>query len=184
MEDKSIVELYWARDEQAISETAAKYGRYCHSIAYNVLKNHSDSEECVSDTYLGAWKSMPPHRPDVLSAFLGRITRRLSIDRWRAKTAEKRGGAQIEAVLEELGHCIPSGSDTEREFEARELERTVDKFVCSLPDTERRVFLRRYWYMDSIADIARSCTFSEAKVKSMLHRTRTKLKMLLEKEGY
>lgn len=184
MNDKKIIELYWARDERAIPETDAVYGRYCYAIAYNVLSDHGESEECVNDTYLGAWNSMPPHRPDILSAFLGKITRRLSIDRWRERTAAKRGGATIDAALEELSFCIPGSVSAEREVEARELERLVDGFVHALPETERRVFLRRYWYMDSLADISRSFGFSQAKVKSMLHRTRQKLKKLLEKEGW
>ena len=184
MNDKKLIELYWARDERAIPETDAVYGRYCYAIAYNVLSDHGESEECVNDTYLGAWNSMPPHRPDVLSAFLGKITRRLSIDRWRERTAAKRGGAAIDAALEELSFCIPGSESAERELEARELERLVDSFVHALPETERRVFLRRYWYMDSNLQIAQRYHMTEGGVKASLHRTRKKLKAHLEQEGY
>lgn len=184
MEDKRIIALYWARNEEAIPATAAKYGRYCHAIAFNVLRDDSDSEECVNDTWLSTWNSIPPQRPEIFSAFLGKICRRLSIDRWREKTAAKRGGSQMELALEELSFCIPSAASTEGEFEARELQCLIVSFVRALPDTERRVFLRRYWYLDSVADIAQRFGFSESKVKSMLHRTRAKLKALLEKEGF
>lgn len=185
MTDARIIELYFERSERAIEETDIKYGPYCRAIAYNILRSHEDSEESVNDTYLRAWNSMPPERPNILSAFLGKICRRLSIDRWRKGRAEKRGGGELALALDELSYCIPArDGDPADELELRELQRLYDKFISSLPATERRVFLCRYWYMDSVADIARRFSFTESKVTSMLHRTREKFRSLLEKEGY
>lgn len=132
MEDYSIVNLYWARSENAISETSKKYGNYCHSIAYNILGNVEDADESVNDTYLDAWNNIPPHRPSILSTFLGKITRRISIDKWRGRIAEKRGGGEIVLVLDELSDCIPSNQSVEHEVEAAELSQLIDNFVMSL----------------------------------------------------
>ena len=184
MDDKSIIDLYWARDELAISETDKKYGTYCRSIAYNILTNNEDADECVNDTYMGAWNSMPPHRPNALQIFLGKITRRLSIDRWRYNTAEKRGGSQTAVCLDELSDCIPSGSSPEKEAELHALQESYDRFIAGISQTERRVFLLRYWYLEPISAIAKTSHFSESKVRSMLHRTRQKLRNHLEKEGF
>lgn len=181
--DESIVALYWARSESAVSETAIKYGSFCRSIAIAILVDHEDAEECVNDTYLDAWNAMPPHRPTVLSSFLGKITRRISIDRWRRKHADKRGGGQIPLVLDELCDCA-SADDTESVIEHAETVRIIARFLDELPTTERRIFLRRYWYFESIKDIAAAYGFSESKTVSMLYRTRTKLRTLLEREGY
>ncbi len=145
MEDDSIVNLYWARSENAISETSKKYGHYCYSIAYGVLGNAEDADESVNDTYLDAWNNMPPHRSAILSTFLGKITRRISIDKWRGRTAEKRGGGEIALVLNELSDCIPSNQNVEHEVEAAELSRQIDNFVMSLSPIEHRVFICRYW---------------------------------------
>ncbi|MGN1111406.1 MAG: RNA polymerase sigma factor [Oscillospiraceae bacterium] len=183
MDDKEIVELYWTRNEAAIGETAARYGRFCYSIAYNILGNNEDAEESVNDTYLDAWNSIPPHRPSVLSAFLGKITRRVSIDRWRKHNAQKRGGGQFTLALDELEECISGGKSVEQAVEAKLLSDVVNSFVKSLPDTERSVFLCRYWYMDSVESIAKEFGFSQSKVKSMLYRTREKLRARLVKEG-
>ena len=184
MEDHQIIDLYWKRAENAIAETAKKYGTYCRAIAYGILHSHEDAEESVNDTWLGAWNSMPPHRPNILSAFLGRITRRLSIDKWRTLNAGKRGGGQLTLALEELNECIPSGSDPAAAVELQELTAAIDRFLDSLPDLERHVFLCRYWYLHTISAIAERFSFSESKVKSMLHRTRSKLRTYLEKEGF
>lgn len=183
MDDKQIVDLYWERKECAIEETASKYGSYCHSIAGNILHNPADAEESVNDTWLDAWNSMPPHRPSVLSTFLGKITRRISIDRWRKQNAKKRGGGQLPLVLEELEDCVSDGTSIEDETERRLLSEVIDSFVQSLPETEQKVFLCRYWYMDSVETIAAQFRFSGSKVKSMLYRTREKLRARLEKEG-
>lgn len=183
MEDTQIIDLYFARSEQAIQETDNKYGGYCFQIAYNILANREDSEESVSDTYMAAWKAIPPRRPSILAAFLAKITRRFSIDRWRSRSAYKRGGGEVPLALEELGECI-SGGDTPQELlDRKELGLAVNRFLDSLEDPERSVFLCRYWYLDPIDRIAEHFGFSHSKVTSMLHRTRRKLKALLEKEG-
>lgn len=184
MEDKCIVDLYWERNENAIFETAAKYGRYLHSISYQILLNDEDAEECVNDTYNDAWLSIPPHRPSILSTFLGKITRRISIDLWRKKGAEKRGGGTIALALDELGECVSGTGGVESESEQFELQKKMNNFLISLPLMERQVFMCRYWYMDSLSDIAKQFACSESKIKSMLYRTRNRLRTLLEKEGY
>ncbi|MCH5198826.1 MAG: sigma-70 family RNA polymerase sigma factor [Oscillospiraceae bacterium] len=184
MDDKRIVELYFERNERAINETASKYGNYCYSIAYNILYNNEDAEESVNDTYADAWNSMPPHCPSVLSTFLGKITRRISIDRWRKNHAEKRGGGEMPLVLEELQECVASDNRVELELEKRRLTDIINAFVLSLPKTEQKVFLCRYWYMDSVDSICKQFGFSESKVRSMLYRTREKLRMLLRGEGF
>lgn len=183
MEDQKIIELYWNRSESAISETDAKYGKYCYSIAYNILTNNEDAEESVSDTYMAAWKSMPPHRPSILATFLGKITRHMSINRWRSRNRHKRGGGEIILALEELEDCVADNETVEKAFERKQLALVFNCFLDSLPETERQVFLCRYWYMDSISDIADYYGFSDSKVTSMLYRTRKKLREVLEKEG-
>ena len=184
MDDRQIVDLYFQRSEQAIRETAKKYGRYCFSIARNILENASDAEETVNDTYISAWRSIPPHRPALLSTYLGKITRRLALKRFAASRTRKRGGGETALALEELAGCIPSDFDVESRMELAELTQILNKFVRNLPKTEQQVFLRRYWYLESIADIAASSGFSQSKVKSMLLRTRNKLHVHLQKEGY
>ena len=183
MDDSKIVELYWNRSEQAIGETDQKYGRYCYRIAYNILASKEDSEETVSDTYMTAWKTIPPHRPSVLGTFLGKITRNLSIDRWRTRSAYKRGGGQMVLALEELEECVASSENVEQTYAKKELLAAYQRFIEKLPVTERRIFLLRYWYLDSIGDVAQKHGFSESKVKSMLHRTRQKLRRCLAEEG-
>lgn len=183
MEDSKIVDLYWQRCEQAIDETQKKYSSYCYRIAYNILTNKEDSEETVSDTYMTAWNTIPPRRPSVLATFLGKITRHLSIDRWRTRNAYKRGGGQMELALEELDECIASNENVEQTYAKKELLAAYKRFIEKLPVTERRVFLLRYWYLDSVGDIAQKYGFSESKVKSMLHRTRQKLHRCLAEEG-
>lgn len=184
MEDERIVSLYWERSEQAIKETSSKYGKYCYTIAYNILYSSEDAEESVNDTYMDAWNSMPPHRPSILSSFLGKITRRLSIDKWRKNHAHKRGGGEVMWALDELSDCIADEGSPEEEFEKRRLAKVINNFVASLPQTEQKVFLCRYWYMDSIDSLCRQFGFSESKVKSMLMRTRQKLRDMLAKEGF
>ncbi len=183
MNDAAIVTLYWERSERAIEETAAKYGRYCHSIAYNILYNEEDAKECVNDTYMSAWNSMPPHRPEILSTFLGKITRRISLKKWRYKNAEKRGGGEVPLALEELMECIPAGGHIGERIEAEELSKAISEFLLKLKDTERRVFVLRYWYLKSVVDISKQFGFSESKVKSILYRVRLRLLEYLKKEG-
>ena len=183
MDDNRIIELYWGRSEDAISQTAAKYGGYCYTIAYNILANNEDSEESVNDTWLAAWNTMPPRRPRHLAAFLGKMTRYISLDRWKNRSALKRGGGEVPLVLDELEECIAGEDSVEKEYLQKEFARTLNQFLEKLPETERRVFLCRYWYMDSIEDIAERFSFSQSKVASMLHRTRGKLRKVLEQEG-
>lgn len=184
MEDKQIVDLYWAREESAIRETAAKYGSYCHSIAYNILQNQQDAQECVNDTYLDAWNSMPPNHPFILASFLGKITRRISIDRWRIRNAKKRGGDEVTLALDELEDCVSSCYDVELQIQRNELITAMHRFLDCLPKTERRIFLLRYWHLESIPSIAKQHGFTRSKVTSMLYRVRGKLRNHLEKEGY
>lgn len=183
MEDKQIVALYWARSETAISETAAKYGRYCYTIAYHILHSHEDSEECVSDTYLRAWNAMPEQRPDRLQAFLGRITRNLSLNRWEKASAEKRGAGQVPLALEELRECLPEADTTESVADDLVLTDVLNRYLASLSAEKRKIFMRRYWYLSSISEIAADYALSESKVKMTLFRCRRELKQLLEKEG-
>ncbi|MBR3767642.1 MAG: sigma-70 family RNA polymerase sigma factor [Clostridia bacterium] len=185
MKDSQIVELYESRNEKAIKETDKKYGKYCYSIAYNILYDIPDSEEAVNDTYMGTWNSIPPNKPSVLSTFLGKLTRRISIDKLRKRNAEKRGGGEIPLVLSELSECISDkNTDTEKTVEMNLLIGILNGFLENLPVNERMVFLCRYWYIDSIKSISKQLGFSESKVKSMLFRTRNKLKEVLEKEGF
>ena len=152
MEDERIVALYWERSEDAIRQTQSKYDNYCMGIAGRILSNHEDARECVNDTYLAAWDAIPPQRPAVLSTFLGKLTRRISIDRWRALTADKRGGSAVTVALEELEACIPGGTDPVKEVEAKELARAISGFLRTLPYIQRKVFLMRYFEM---ADLMR-----------------------------
>lgn len=184
MDDKSIVDLYFSRNEEAIIQTDKKYGRYCYTIAYNILTNREDAEESVSDTYMTAWRTIPPHYPSVLSTFLGKIARHISIDRWRKRSAYKRGGGEISLALEELENCVASSQNLEMEYERKEILKAYVKFLRALPVTERRIFLCRYWYVESIESIAGKFGISQSKVKTTLHRTRVKLRKQLIEEGY
>ncbi len=182
MDDQSIVDLYWQRSENAIGETDKKYGRFCYRLAYSILENNEDAEETVSDTYLKVWDSLPPQRPAALMPFLGKITRNTAISRWRSRNAAKRGGGEISLALEELEACVAGAREAEAEFLYRETVRVFREFLDTLPDTERNVFLRRYYLLDSVAAIGADFGFSQSKVKSMLRRTRLKLRSQLEKE--
>ena len=183
MEDSAIVDLYFLRSETAIVETDRKYGKYCFTIANNILANREDSEESVSDTYMAAWKSIPPRRPGVLATYLGKITRRIAIDRWRARGADKRGGGEVILALEELEDCIPDRRSLEETVSKRALGNAVNRFLDSLPQQERNVFLLRYWYLHPIGEISNRFGWSRSKVTSMLHRLRGKLQKQLIKEG-
>ena len=183
MDDRQIIELYNERSETAISETANKYGKYCYYIAYHILYDEQDSEECVNDTYLRAWETIPPQYPNKMSAFLGKITRNLALNRYRYYMREKRGCGQIPLVLDELQECVPAANRTEEMIEEKLLVELLNRFLCELPLEKRMMFLRRYWYMSSIQEIANDYEISEGKVKMTLLRTRNKLKQILEKEG-
>ena len=182
MDDQQIIALYWDRTEQAINATRLKYGNYLYSIAFGLLHDHEDSEESVNDTYLGAWNAIPPEYPKILSAFLAKIVRNISIMKLRTKTAVKRGGNEVFISLQELEECIPTAKSFDEELEAMQMAELLNLFLRSLPETERRVFVCRYWGCASIAEIGRRFGFGQSKVKMMLSRTRTRLRTYLEKE--
>lgn len=183
MEDRQIIELYNKRSEAAISETADKYGKYCHYVAYNILFNEQDSEECVNDTWLRAWNTIPPQQPDRLSTFLGKITRNLALDKYKYYNREKRGGGQTALVLDELNECLPAMDSTEQAVNDRFLVEVLNDFLRSLPADKRQMFVRRYWYLSSVSEIAKDYGISESNAKVILLRIRSKLKKALEKEG-
>ncbi len=183
MEDEKIIELYFERSESAISETAEKYGNYLYKIAFNILSDNEDSEESVNDTYMSAWNTIPPEKPNIFSAFLSKITRYISLNRYRAKKTEKRGGREIDTAFEEIEECVPDKSDIYDEIEAKELAKMISDYLKKLPKTERKIFVCRYYYLDSLSDISKQFGFSQSKVASMLHRTRKKILSHLEKEG-
>lgn len=182
MDDDQIIKLYFERSELAIRETEAKYGAYCYSIAYNILTNHEDAEESVNDTYISAWNSMPDQRPAALGLFLGKITRNISIDRWRKHHTLKRGKGQLEIALDELSECVSGAESAEETAAGKEILAGLNCFLDGLKETERSVFLCRYWYLDSIEEIAEKSGFSVSKVKSMLFRIRKRLHNYLVRE--
>ena len=184
MEDNQIVELYWQKNTDAISETANKYGTYCFTVADNILHNFEDSEECVNDTWLHVWNAIPPQKPNVLRMFLAKITRNLSFNRFNAKNAEKRGGGEIIFVLDELSECLANETDVEAAYEGKELEQCIRYFVRALPEREGNVFVRRYFFTETVAEIAKRYGLTENNVMVILSRTRKKLKAELKKEGY
>lgn len=184
MEDSKIIELYFTRSELAVSETAKKYGNYCHSIAYRILCNLEDAEECVNDTWLRAWNSMPPRHPQLLSAFLGKITRNLSLTRYEKQTAAKRGGGEIPVILDELSECIPSCVDVEQSVDTNILSALLNRFLGSLEQENRQLFVLRYWYLYPVKNAAKTAGMGESKAKMRLLRMRQQLKKLLEAEGY
>ena len=181
MEDLEIIELYWQRDQRAIFESQSKYQRYCSVIADNILNCPEDTEECVEDTWMRAWGTIPPNRPNRLSVFLGKITRNLAIDRYRRRKAAKYGEGQIALCLDELAECIGSDEDIVDDIALKE---ALNKFLRELNPQAREIFMLRYWYMFSVADTARCCNTSEGAVKMSLKRTRDRLKGFLEKEGF
>ena len=184
MEDAKIVQLYWDRSEQAIPATADKYGNYCTTIARNILGSREDAEECVNDTYMNAWNSMPPHRPDILAAFLGKITRNLSIKRYKYNTAGKRGGGQAAVVFDEIAEFVTDTESVEQEIDRRELIKAIDEFLEGLPSDKKHIFVCRYWYFDSISDIACRFGMTENNVSVTLSRLRVKLRHYLSERGF
>ncbi len=183
MKDADIIKLYFLRSENAIGETEKKYGGYCSAIADNILSSRQDTEECVNDTYLRAWNSIPPKSPDNLRTYLGKITRGLAINRYKMQSAEKRGGSSIDVIFSELQGCIPGNMTVEDTLDEKLLIKAIEDFLRRQSAEKRIIFLRRYWYAESIADIAKSFSVSESKVTSTLYRQRLKLKEHLEKEG-
>lgn len=184
MEDRQIIELYWRRDEDAIVQSEQKYGAYCRAVARQILRVAEDVEECVSDTWLAAWNAMPPARPAVLRTFLGRLSRNLSINRSLYDRAQKRGGGEVPLALEELKDCTGARDSAADAAETAELGRLIDTFLRTLPEEECDLFLRRYWYLDPIEEIARRFRLRSGTVKTRLHRTRRRLREYLMKEGY
>ncbi len=183
MDDNLIIDLYWARSESAINETAGKYGNYCFMIANNILQNHEDSEECVSDAYHKIWDNVPPQRPVNFKAFIGKVVRNQALNKYKEKRALKRGGENIALIYSELEECIPIYTDVEKEYEAKLFIEAINSYLLSLGTEQRIVFVRRYWYADSIQSIATRLNMSESRVKSMLFRTRNRLRNYLEQEG-
>ena len=184
MDDQELIQLYWDRKEQAIPETAQKYGAYCKAIAGNILHDPEDEEECVNDMYWKAWNAMPTHWPEHLAAFLGKITRNLSFNKYRHDHAEKRGGGEIALVLNELTDCVSDTDSTEDVLERQELIREINTFVKNLPAEKRTVFVRRYWYADPVLEIAKDCGMLPGTVSKILERTRKQLKNHLTERGF
>lgn len=184
MEDERIIELYEARNENAILQTKIKYGKYCRTTAYRILRDIEDAEECENDTYLDAWRAIPPHRPPVLSVFLGMIARRIAIDKLKKRTTRRRGGGEALLSLTELDECIPDRTSIDEELSEKALASAISRFLRALPAEESNVFLRRYYHFDTVYEIARRYDFTVGKVKMMLLRTREKLAATLKKEGF
>jgi len=184
MDDDKIIELYWIRNEQAISESSKKYGAYCNTIARNILMNWADAEECVNDTWLHAWNAIPPHKPSVLSVFFGKITRNLAFDLYKSLHREKRGGHTIDLVLDELAECVSGNDDPERNWQKEALKEEINHFLSDLPKEKRYMFVLRYWYAESIPAIAERFQTSENNVSVTLNRIRKKLRIYLTERGY
>ncbi len=184
MDDAKIVQLYFDRDEQAIPATARKYGNYCTSIANNILGNQEDAEECVNDTYLNAWNAIPPHKPKMLSTFLGKIVRNLAFNRYKRNNADKRGGGELTAVLDELASCVSGQEDVAKAFEYKELVSAINDFLRTLPSQKRSIFVCRYWYTESISDISTRFGMKTSAVAMMLSRLRNQLHNYLTERGY
>ena len=183
MDDKQIIDLFLNRSEKAIAEVRKKFGRYCHYISYNILHNDEDAEGCVNDTFIKVWQSIPPNNPKHLAAFIGKITRNLSLDRYEKYNAKKRGGGQLESAFDELRDCLPGTDNTTNIADDIILKEALNKFLWSLPIQIRKIFIRRYWYMSTIKEISSDFNISESKTKMVLMRTRNSLKNFLEKEG-
>ena len=184
MSDEQIIELYQKRDEIAIRATNDSYGAYCYSIANRILRNAEDSWECVNDTWLRVWSSIPPQCPQCLRTFLAKITRNLAFDRFKREHAHKRGAGEIQLALDELEECVAARSDVEAEVFSEEMKRCINSFFCGLSEQKRDVFLRRYFYVEPTADIAKRYGLKESNVLMILSRTRKELKNYLEKEGF
>ena len=182
MEDTDIIQLYWARDEGAIAATDEKYGTLCRSLSHNILASREDAEECVNDTWHRAWNTMPPQRPGSLRAYLARIVRNLSIDRWRARRSQKRGEG-MEALVLELEDCVPAVQSAEAEFEAKETAAAIDRWLDTLSQEDRVAFVRRYWYGERVDALAGQCGCTPKQMAGRLFRLRGGLRRALEREG-
>lgn len=184
MDDHHIIQLYWDRNDQAIRATSEKYGHYCQRIAKNILNNEEDAEECVNDTYLNAWRSMPTHWPEQLATFLGKITRNLAFNKYKHDHAEKRGSGEIALILDELNDCVSDTDNVEQMIDRQELRKAINAFARSLPIGKRNIFVRRYWYADTVSEIAKDYGMSQGSVSKMLERTRKQLKGYLTERGF
>ena len=182
MKDNVIIQRFWDREEGAISAVAEKYGSYCYRIAQNILDSHEDSEECVNDTWLRAWNSIPPHRPERLATYLGKLTGNIALNRYQQKNAQKRGKGQVELALSELENCVPDPQGMEKTVEDMVLVDALEKFLLAYPRTERNIFLGRYWYLYSLAELASAYGMRESRIASLLYRMRKRLKLYLQKE--
>lgn len=182
MDDNKIIELYWERKEEAIKETSLKYGSLCTYIAQNILSSREDSEECVNDTYFAVWNAIPSERPNRFSAFVSRITRNLALKKYEYLSAAKRNPAAVTS-FEELGDCVSGTESVESEVETRRIEKAIEKFLWRQGEEKRTIFIRRYWYFDSIETICERTGFTQSKVKSMLYEMRQRLRRYLESEG-
>lgn len=183
MNDNEIVDLFWQRVETAIDEASKKYAKYCYSISFRILYSNEDANECVNDTFFRAWNAIPPARPNCLSTFLGKITRNISLNRYEKMNAAKRGGGVVEMALSELEECVPSAMDVEQTVDETILTEIINSFLGTLPRQQRMIFVRRYWYLCTMSEIATDYGTTESNVRSILFRTRNKLKIYLQKEG-
>ena len=183
MDDRQIIDLFLARSENAIAETEKKYGRYCHYIAYQILYNDEDAEQVVNDTYLKTWETIPPQRPELLKSYIGMISRQLALNVYEKQHTQKRGG-QVPLVLEELSECIPENANSADIGDNIALSDALDRFIRSLPQRTRNIFVRRYFYMSTVAEIAKDHSLKESNVTMHLLRTRKKLAKFLKKEGF
>ena len=183
MEDSEIISLFFARSEQAVAELDRQYGAAVKKTASNILPDRLDAEECVNDTYLRVWNSIPPQRPNPLVSFVCKIARNLALDRYRSSRAEKRNGS-LDLVLDEIEECIPSSMSVETELEAKELTAAINRFLAALPSEDRLLFVRRYWYGDPVSDLAAQTNSSANRISVRLFRLREKLRNTLKKEGF
>lgn len=184
LSDEDIINLYWNRNEKAISETDHKYGRYLFTIAYNILHDNMDCEECVNDTYFSTWNRIPPTRPNVFQVFLSKITRNVAVDKYRKEKAEKRIPSEMINSLDELGDCIPDSTNVEEMIFIKKASELLNEYLFQLNKKESLVFVCRYYYCDSIETIARMLKVSESTIYRMLAKMRAELKEKLAKEGY
>jgi RNA polymerase sigma-70 factor (ECF subfamily) len=184
MEDQHIIELFWNRSQEALKHVGAKYGAYCFKIAYNILLSREDGEECVSDTYMQAWDSIPPQRPAILKAFLGKITRNIALNRYESMHARKRGSGQTALCLDELSECLPGGDDPQELVQALALRDVINLFLKKQGEDDRKIFVLRYWYMEPVRSIADGMGFSQSKVKMTLMRLREKLRQELNEHDF
>ena len=184
MDDSMIVDMLWKRAEDALESVCAKYGTLCHSVSYSILRSHEDAEECVNDTYMKVWSSIPPNRPNNLKAYVAKIARNLSIDKLRGDLANKRGAENRDVALSELEECLPDFFSIEAMIEEKELAEAINRFLLNLPAEQRLIFVGRYWNYLSVTELSDEFGFSKSKIKSILFRVRGELRTALESEGY